>query len=193
MMSAFDCYREYMALKNHFTKPSYDYFKYNGKTNASLTAFEKRKDKLWFQKLAKHSDVHNFLLANLVVNEKAWIREIAYSDVAEKVYKEWAQRQQSLSYVFKNDLGKLNPDFNSNFVCKENEHPLLLKLFLAGEISLETLCLLLEFTGAKGYWDNKMQYDLVYDQLRTKIEKYTPFIKVDKVKLKNVLLDYFSE
>lgn len=193
MMSAFDCYREYMALKNHFARASYDYFKYNGKTSASPASFEKRKDKLWFQKLAKHSDVHNFLLANLVVNEKAWIRELAYSDEAEKVYKDWLHRQQSLTYVFKTDLGKLDPNFNDNFVCKDNEHPLLLKQFLAGVISLETLCLLLEFTGAKKYWDKKMQYDLVYEQHRTKIEKYTPFIKADKEKLKNVLLDYFGE
>jgi len=27
-MMPFDVYREYLALKNHFTKDNYDYFKY---------------------------------------------------------------------------------------------------------------------------------------------------------------------
>lgn len=192
MMSAFECYKEYLALKNHFSKPDYDYFKYNGKLRANADSFNTRKDKLFFQKLAKHPDVHNFLVANLSENEKHWIRDLAYSENAEKTYKDWLKRQQSLSYVFKQELGKLDSDFNRNFVVKSNEHPLLLKLFLAREISLETLCLLLEFTGAKKHWDSKMQYDLVYDSIKTKIEKYSPFIRCDREKLRKIVVDHFS-
>lgn len=192
MMSAFECYQEYLALKNHFSKPDYDYFKYNGKLRVNVNSFNTRKDKLFFEKLAKHPDVHNFLVANLSDNEKNWIRDLAYSENAEKTYKNWLKRTQSLSYVFKQELGKLDSDFNRNFLVKSNEHPLLLKLFLAKEISLETLCLLLDFTGAKTYWDSKMQYDLVYDMFKIKIEKYTPFIKCDKDKMKKIVVDYFS-
>lgn len=192
-MTAIDCYREYLALKNHFTKSSYDYFKYNGKVNVNASSFEARKDKLFFQKLAKHSDVKNFLIANLSVNEKAWIRELAYSDDAEKIYKEWVKRQQSLTYVFKQELGNIDTRFDENFICRNNEHPYLLKLYLGKQLSLDTLCLLLEFTGAKKHWDSKMNYDLVWDKYRTKVEKYTPFIQCDKEKLKNILLDYFEE
>lgn len=191
-MSAFECYKEYLALKNHFTKPDYDYFKYNGKLKANADSFNTRKDKLFFQKLAKHPDVHNFLVANLSENEKHWIRDLAYSENAEKTYKNWLKRQQSLSYVFKQELGKLDSDFNRNFTVKSNEHPLLLKLFLAREVSLETMCLLLEFTGAKKHWDSKMQYDLVYDTVKTKIEKYTPFIRCDREKLRKIVVDHFS-
>lgn len=192
MMTAFDCYKEYLALKNHFTKPDYDYFKYNGKIRSNADTFEKRADKFFFQKLAKHPDVRNFLVANFSENEKAWIRNLAYNESAEQVYKNWLKRQQSLSYLFKQELSKLDTNFNNNFACKENEHPLLLRKFLGNEVSLETLCLLLEFTGAKKHWDSKMQYDLVYDTIKTKIEKYTPFIKCDKDKLRKVVLDYFS-
>jgi hypothetical protein len=192
-MSAFECYKEYLALKNHFTKPSYNYFKYNGKIKVDFSSFDKRKDKLFFQKLAKHPDVHNFLIANLSDNSKLWIRELAYSEHAEKTYRDWAKKQQSLTYVFKQNLNKLNLDFNSNFLCKNNEHPILLKLYLGDEISLETLCILLELSGAKTHWDSKMQYDLVWDDLKTKLEKYIPFIKYDKDKIKNIVLDFFAE
>jgi hypothetical protein len=193
MMSAFECYKEYVALKNHFTKPTYDYFKYNGKVKLNPDSFDKRKDKLFFQKLAKHPDVHNFLIANLSDNEKSWIRELAYSEEAEKTYKVWLKRHQSLTYVFKQELGNLDTRFNENFVCPESSHPYLLKLYLGKQISLETLCLLLEITGAKKHWDSKMEYDLIWDSLKIKIEKYSPFIKCDKDKIKNIVLDYFGE
>ena len=124
MMSAFECFKEYVALKNHFSKPTYDYFKYNGKVKLNPSSFDTRKDKLFFQKLAKHPDVQNFLIANLSENERAWIKDLAYSEDAEKVYKTWLKRQQSLSYVFKQELGKLDSDFNRNFLCKSNEHPM---------------------------------------------------------------------
>jgi len=192
-MSALECYQEYLALKNHFSKPSYDYFKYNGKVRVNAKTFDARKDKLFFQKLAKHPDVHSFLIANLSENEKTWIKELAYSEVAEKVYKDWSKRQQSLSYVFKQDLTKLDPVLKNNFNCKEGEHPLLLRLYLGKEISLETLCLLLEFSGVKQKWDSRMEYDLVWESLKTKIEKYTPFIKYDKDKIVKIALDFFDE
>ena len=192
-MSAFECFCEYMALKNHFTKPSYDYFKYNGKTNVKPETFDKRKDKLFFQKLAKHKDVHNFLLSNFIVNEKAWIRELAYSDTAEENYKNFIKRNQSISYLFKNDLGNLDSNFNNNFIVAENEHPILLKQYLAGEISIETLCILLKITGAKKYWDKNLEYDIVWEEVKKKVEKYTPFIKADLEKMKQIVLDYFDE
>jgi hypothetical protein len=192
-MSAFECYQEYLALKNHFSKPTYDYFKYNGKIKLNAASFDRRKDKLFFQKLAKHPDVHNFLIANLSENEKAWIKELAYSEEAEKTYKAWLKRQQSLTYVFKQELGNLDTRFNENLICKNNEHPFLLQLYLGKQISLDTLCLLLEISGAKKHWDSKMQYDLVWDTTRIKVEKYIPFITYDKDKIKNIVLDYFDE
>jgi hypothetical protein len=193
MMSAFECYKEYLALKNHFSSPNYDYFRYNGKLKVNSTSFDQRKDKLFFQKLAKHPDVHNFLVANLSKNDKAWIKELAYSDDAERVYKDWLKRNQSLTYVVANDLSQLDSPFDDNFiVSKTQSHPRLLQLYLGGHVTLETVCILLDITKAKKHWDSKMEFDPIYDEVRKKIEKYTPFIKYDKVKIKKIVLDYFS-
>ena len=52
-MTPFDVYKTYLALKNHFSKPKYDYIKYAGKTRASIEAFNKRKDKYWYEKLSR--------------------------------------------------------------------------------------------------------------------------------------------
>lgn len=192
-MTPFEAYREYLALKRHFAG-DFDYFKYNGKTNVKPNNFNKRKDKIFYQKLAKHRDVHGFILANLVENEKAWIKDLAYSESAEQIYNDWAVRQQSLTYRVGQDLNELGSGhFDKNFIVEDNGHPVLLQLYLANRISLETLCILLDMSNAKKYWDQKMEYDVVYDSIRTKIEKYTPFIKYDKDKIKKLILDKYSE
>ena len=67
-MSAFEAYKEYIALKNHFTKADYDYIKYNGKTGLKYTSFEKRKDKVFFEKLSKIENVCDFLVANFSID-----------------------------------------------------------------------------------------------------------------------------
>lgn len=191
-MTPFDCYKQYIALKNHFTKDSYDYHKYQGKTNVKVDTFEKRKDKLFFQKLAKHPDVVNFLVANLSQNSKAWIKELAYSEQAEKNYKEWLKKQQSLSYVIKQELSKLDDNFNDNFICRDNHHPILMRLYLAGDVSLETFCVLLNMSGALKHWDKSMEYDLIWQELRVKYIKYLPFINYNKENIKKSILDFYS-
>jgi hypothetical protein len=49
-MSAFEVYKDYLALKNHFSNKNYDYFKYKGKVRTSIDSFNKRKDKIFFEK-----------------------------------------------------------------------------------------------------------------------------------------------
>jgi hypothetical protein len=193
-ISAFDAYREYVALKNHFTKPNYDYIKYNGKTGLKVDSFNKRKDKLFFEKLAKKDNVHEFLIANLSDNPKLWIRDLAYSDSAENTYSSWKKRSQSLTYNFKNEVEEhLCKPFNFNFTAKPGEHPHLMRSYLAGRITLETFCILLDLTKAIPSWDSKMEYDPVWQDLSMKVKKYTPFIRYDKDKFKKIILDFYDE
>ena len=49
-VTPFECYKTYVAMKQHFTKDKYDYFKYGGKSRASATSFKSRKDRLFFRK-----------------------------------------------------------------------------------------------------------------------------------------------
>jgi len=191
-MSAFDCYKEYIALKNHFTKPSYNYFKYNGKSKLNVSSFDARKDKLYFMKVAKHPDPKNYILSNLVKNPKVWIKEIAYSPESEGVYRDWAKRQQSLMYLFKEELSKLNSDFDSNFKVMDQTHPYVIKLFIREEISLETLVILVDLVKCSAYWSKRFEYDPTVEDVLNKIMKYRPFIQYDREKVKNIVLDKFG-
>jgi len=193
MMSAFECYQEYLALKNHFTLPSYDYFKYNGKTrNATVQTFEKRNDKLYFQKLAKHPDPRGLMVSNLLVNSKAWIKELAYGDTSKQIYNDWQKRQQSLLYLFKEELSKLKENFDSNFRAEDNSHPYVLKLFLQKQISFETLVMLIDLVKCSNHWSKKHEYDPVVGEVLTKIAKYRPFLNYDREKVKKIVIDKFS-
>lgn len=187
-MTSFETFKLYIALKNHFTLKTYDYFKYNGKTRTSQKSFEKRNDKFFFQKLSKHNDILGFLVSNLIVNSKSWIKDLTYNEQSEKIYKDWLKRNQSLTYIFKSDLKKLDDDFNSNFIIQENNHPKILKLFLSNEISLESFCILLDITTAKKYFDKSLKNDIIWNDISILIEKYMPFIKYDKENYKKILL-----
>lgn len=176
-----------MAIKNHFTKPTYDYIKYNGKTGLKHTSFEKRKDKIFFEKLSKVEDVVGFLVANLSVNPKLWIRDLAYSESAKIVYQDWKKRNQSLSYNYKTDFKKIVEEPGGK------QHPAALRLYLGNQISLESLCIFAAMTNAVKTWDSKLEYDPIWEDIRMKVVKYTPFIKYDKVKIKQIMLDVMSD
>ena len=52
-MTGYEAFSLYESLKLHFTKESYDFFKYNGKTKVSVQSFENRKDKYHFYKIGR--------------------------------------------------------------------------------------------------------------------------------------------
>ncbi len=44
-MTGYETFALYNSLKLHFSKESFDFFKYGGKSKISVNAFENRKDK----------------------------------------------------------------------------------------------------------------------------------------------------
>lgn len=187
---AYEMYIYYLALKRHFTS-SYDYHKYNGKINASITSFETRKDKFFFYKLSKRSDAKDFILANMVNDPKIWIGDIV-GEEGEKVFTEWTKKQQSLSYVFKTELGKLDEDFDSNLITKDGQHPKLLRLHTSGNISQETLIIIDDLTNVFSYWSKKVLDKIIFPDILNRCNKYKPFLNYDKTKMKNILVAQFT-
>jgi hypothetical protein len=192
-MNSFEVYQTYLALKLHFTNPDYDFFKYHGKVSASVDTFSNRKDRFFFEKLAKHNDPVGFLLANIISNPHTYVRDLAYSEDAKRVYLDWLKKKESLSYVFGEELSNLSRDFNGNFVCISGVHPPLLRLYLANKITLETLCILCDLTGCLKYWAKQMKGDIIYDDIELLVRKYTPFLQFDKEKFSKIIRNNFKE
>ena len=197
-VTPFETYQTYLSMKSHFTNPKYDFFKYCGKSRATMASFNKRKDKYWFEKTSrKYSDqqILDFLLANFVTTDNPqnlWIGEIINS--GERNYSEWMKRKQSLTYLFKEQSSELlfKNDLNEVFDCSKRKHPVVLKKYLGGEISLETLTILEKvFSFAKNF-DNKLK-DPVWESVSLKIKKYIPFININVFHYKNVLREIINE
>ncbi len=196
-MTPFETYRTYLSMKSHFTNPKFDFFKYGGKSRATMTSFNKRKDKYWFEKTSrKYSDqeVVDFLLSNFINAsnpQNLWIGEIINS--GERTYSEWMKRQQSLTYLFTEQSSELLSEKNLDevFNCSKG-HPIVLKKYLGGDISLETLAILEKVFSFQKRFDKKLT-DPVWETVSLKLKKYLPFININVFHFKNILRGIVNE
>ena len=192
-MTGYETFEIYQALKLHFTSDSYDFFKYNGKTNVSVTAFENRKDKYHFYKLSRKctnkEDLINFVVANFVEDEKSWVGNLLMEE-ADINYRKRQKVIQSLSYTFENDCKlifedcKLNPN---EVLMTDGDYPVLLTKTLRKETQIETLCILNEILGFFPMWSKKITDTIRWPEYRKKCLKYTAFLPKDVVKYKLIL------
>ena len=197
IVTPFETYQHYLSLKNHFTNPKYDFFKYGAKTRASVTSFNKRKDKYWFEKTSrKYSDkeIVDFLVSNFIFStnpQNLWIGEIINS--GERNYAEWTKRQQSLSYLYREQMqeffseNKLEDAFN----CSKG-HPQILKKFLGGDVSIECLSICEKIFSFRKDFDKKLD-DPVWETVSLKLKKYIPFLNIDVFRYKKILRQIVDE
>jgi hypothetical protein len=196
-MSPFETYQTYLSMKSHFTNSKYDFFKYGGKSRATMTSFNKRKDKYFFEKTSrKYNDkeVLDFLVSNFVASDNPqnlWIGEIISS--GERTYADWMRRQQSLTYLFKEQSKELFSEtkLDDALNCSKG-HPPVLKKFLSGKISLETL-VIYDIIFLFGKTFDKKLLDPVWETVSLKIKKYKPFLNIDVFHYKKLLREIIDE
>ena len=187
----FETYKTYLAMKNHFTKDKYDYHKYCGRSRATLSAFHKRKDRYFFEKMSRsHPDkeIEDYFVANFVSckdPETLWIGEIIRE--GDDNFRQWQKKVQSLSYVFKEDATSLFEEqrMDDVFDCSSG-HPPILKSYLGGFTSLETLVICDRILGYVKNFDKKLK-DPVWETVSRRIKKYTPFLNINVPRYKKVL------
>lgn len=197
IVTPFETYQHYLSLKNHFTNPKYDFFKYGAKTKASITSFNKRRDKYFFEKTSrKYSDkeVVDFLVSNFVATDNPqnlWIGQIINS--GERIYTDWMKRQQSLTYLFKEQSEEFfsQTKLEDALICSKG-HPPVLKSFLSGKISIETLVIYDRIFLFMNLFDKKL-LDPVWECVSLKIKKYNPFLNIDVFSYKRILREIINE
>tara|TARA_B100001057_G_C22661957_1_gene876282 strand:- start:272 stop:865 length:594 start_codon:yes stop_codon:yes gene_type:complete len=190
-VTPFECYKTYVAMKQHFTKDKYDYFKYGGKSRASATSFNNRKDRYFFERMSrKKSDeqIVQYFISNFISTEdpsKVWIGEIIKN--GETNFQDWQKRNQSLAYVFGDEIERVfkGSSFDSYF-DSSGQHPKILKEYLKGEVSIETLVILDRILGYAERFDKKI-LDPIWGAVSLKIKKYKPFLNIDVSRYKKIL------
>jgi len=193
----FDTYKTYLSLKNHFTRKNYDYHKYCGKSRATVQSFYKRKDRFWFEKLSRQKndkEIIEFFIANFVCctdPQSLWIGDIIRN--GETNYREWQKKVQSLLYLFKNESTNLflENKVDDVFDCSKG-HPPVLRKFLSGKISLETMVIYDRIFLFGNDFDKKLS-DPVWETVSLKMKKYSPFLHIDVFRFKKTLKEIVVE
>ena len=196
-MNGYDLYVLYNSIKLHFNSEQYNFFQYDGKTRVSIDAFQKRRDKFLFHRLARKyrdEEMVPFLVANFVHSDDNWTKSLLEEE-AEETYQDWKRRTDSMSKIYEEDLRKICPEpkeFNQLFEVKDEQFPKLLVALLQKEVTIETLVILNNIFRFIPIWDKKISDDIIYPKVSRKIRKYGAFlaVNVDKYKLltKKVLL-----
>ena len=192
-MNGYEVYCQYQAIKLHFTTASYDYFKYHGKLrSATISAFEKRKDKYQFHKIArniKDNEIVPFLVSNFLLKQaNVWAKTLAEPEAYE-TYLKWKQTYESLTYTFDQDIQKILSRGNIDDVLaarKDQGYPQVFTMMNQGDITTETVVILNALTGCISNWDKIYGDDFYYTGVSNAIKKYTPFLHLDLPTFKKI-------
>ena len=199
-MQGLDVYRTYLGMKQHFTNPDFDFFKYDGKVKASEKKYQERSDFYFFETLSRKlsdQEIKEYLLSSFVASDdpsKVWIGDIKRS--GKDCWLAWQKQRQSEQYLVNQDLDGLvqcmeekGYTFNDLFETVGG-HPPLLKLFIQRSISLETLIILDMVLGFMRKWD-KCFRDPLWQGISFKVRKYKPFLSINKNKYTKLIKDKF--
>jgi len=200
--TGFAAFALYNAIKLHFTSDSYDYFKYNGKTNVSKQSFMVRKDKYQFYKLSRKyslDELKNFYVANFLQGDK-WVGDMTGPE-GEENYLKWQKTQQALTYTFNNDIiylfdlvdGAESWTRDDILRCHGGGWPMIITKLMKNEVTLESVCILVDLVGCMPRWEKEVTEDIIWPFWHRLIKKYTPFIQYDKEKFLKSLKEKIKE
>lgn len=203
MLSGFEVYKDYLTIKKHFNT-DFDYFKYNGKSRVRRETFEKRKDRFFFDKLAKKlskNDVVGFFVSNFVYNRKMWIGE--FEDESFDIFTDWKRKIESLSYTYSQDVANLRSSietwnelkggdnlqlkFDQIFKPEQGQHPILLNFVFSKECSIETFVILNDILDFVPCWNKRIVEKVIWPDFAKVCVKYQPFVEYDKEKMMTIL------
>ena len=199
MIDAFQTYKYFMAIKLHLTTDRYDVFKSEGRVSGTRVTFEKRNDRFLFEKLGRKFNQPRELIEYFVSNIAYGNKQVIYSAESDEYYDTWIKRKESRTYTFKQQIEHIRTYLEMNKLKYEHlfdsdgRVPDLLKLYVGGQIQLETMVIINDIENFIPKWKS---LELLWgDQLRI-INKIKNFVKYDKNKLQSIYLEFkedFSE
>ena len=191
-MEPIDVYLMYCAMKAHFGNTDYDFITYKGKSRVSRDSFYKRKDRFFFVKLSRkykeYNEIRDYFISNFIKDRKGYI-----SSFNDENYENWKAHRHSFYNIFIEEIKPFIKEFNPLFKVKKSEHPKLMKEFLGGRLSLETLIVLDELVKFTKKWNQKLKDDIVWLDLKKLMNDYKRFLTIDKNKYRIQLLNLIEE
>jgi len=200
MLNSYDVYKLYLAIKLHFTTDNYDFYRHNAKVNSTFNTFLKRNDRFFFHKLAtkyNKEELVDFFVSNFFTNSKTWVGNLVRAD-GETNYTKWKKYKESFTYNFRNECVLVNNVINSDnirfddvFCVSSGQHPRLLRLFLSGQVNVQTIIILDKILSFIKNWDKEIAETVIWPEKSFKITKLKPFVNYNLTKCKFIMKEVF--
>ena len=133
----------------------------------------------------------------MVTDQSAWVGSMV-GDKAERVFNDWKKRRQSLKYSFREDMvsirdymDKNDITFDNIFTCVDDQHPIILKLLIAEEISIESFIILDRVLNFIRHINHFLLDEYIWLEYNKKVKKYSPFVVTDRKEYLTVMKNVF--
>jgi len=194
-MNGFTFFQYDRATKLHFTVPDYDVFSSRGKVKGvTFENFLRKKDHESYNKVSDkfNTDLEaiQYLASNYAYKNPSPIHNFAEG---ENNFITWKKRKQSLTNTFSSDIDTLvlygeKKDLSFEQIKSVNGGmPDLFKLYLGGNITIETLHIIDAIDPYLAEWKNSMLQMWHKDLLI--IGKLHKFVRFDEEKMKKLYLE----
>ena len=191
-MEPIDVYLLYCAMKAHFGKGDYDFVTYKGKTRIKRDTFYKRKDRSFFVRVSRkyktEQEIQNYFVSNFIKDKKGYI-----ANFNDENYESWKLKRQGFFDLFDVEMKPLVEAFEDLFTVTNGQHPKLMREFLGGRVSLETIIILDELVNFSLDWNKQLEDDIIWIDLRILMNNYKRFLTIDQEKYKIILLKTIEE
>jgi len=191
-MEPIDVYLMYCAMKAHFGKGDYDFVTYKGKTRIKRDTFYKRKDRSFFVKLSRkyktEQEIQNYFVSNFIKDKKGYI-----ANFSDENYESWKLKRQGFFDMFEVEMKPLVEAFEDLFTVTNGQHPKLMREFLGGRVSLETVIILDELVNFGPDWNKQLEDDIIWIDLDNLMNNYERFLTIDQEQYKIRLLKLIEE
>ena len=190
-MEPIDVYLMYCAMKAHFSS-DYDFIDYKGKTKIKRDSFYKRKDRHFFVRLSKkyktEEQIKNYFVSNFIKDKKGYI-----ANFNDENFESWKLKRQGFFELFELEMKPLVEAFEDLFTVTNGQHPKLMREFLGGRVSLETLIILDDLVYFDVNWNRELEDDIIWIDLRNLMDNYERFLTIDQKQYKIRLLKLIEE
>ena len=191
-MEPIDVYLMYCAMKAHFGKGDYDFVTYKGKTRIKRDTFYKRKDRSFFVRVSRkyktEQEIQNYFVSNFIKDKKGYI-----ANFNDENYESWKLKRQGFFDLFEVEMKPLVEAFEDLFTVTNGQHPKLMREFLGGRVSLETIIILDELVNFGPDWNKQLEDDIIWIDLRNLMNNYKRFLTIDQEQYKIRLLKLIEE
>lgn len=201
-ISAKGAFMLYLMMKQHMAG-KYDIIKYSWNMKVTDAAFNKRRDKYFFDKMSDKfhlKDLTEIFLATFLENSNGWAGDLVSED-AMAAHRELLGRYIRFTEIYREDLknlvyfsNKVNVPIGKLLEYNEKQQTSpIFKLLQSGLIKTETFLVIDSFLGIIDKIDEKMSADIIWQNWHTKLVNYRKLVVINNDIAKAKFIQHVKE